>query len=330
MIERFGLFDGVLSDTATLVLAGVCVGAWLLAAGVIALAAAAGWVGAALRRELVRRTASWLALIVVLAIPVLAGPGWAVLGVGLLGVACYREFARATGLFRERVVSLCVALGIGATIWAALDQYYPLFVAVVPLGAALIAVASLPSDRPQGYIQRTALGLFAFLLFGPALGHLGYLANAADYRPVVLLLLIAVGLNDVFAFVVGKALGSRKLLPATSPGKTVAGALGALVLTTAAVVAMGRLAFAGTPMHGWLPLAALGVTVSVLGQAGDLMLSAIKRDLGLKDTGALIPGHGGLLDRFDSLLLVAPAAFYIIVLMGGVTFDPARRWLVGG
>jgi len=330
MSDRFGLFQGVLADATTIVLAGAGLGAWLLAAGVIVLCAAAGWVAPALRRELVRRTVSWLALIVVLALPVLAGPGWTALGVGLLGVACYREFARATGLFRERAVSLCVALGIVVTTLAVLESAYPIFVAVVPLGAALIAVASLPSDRPQGYIQRTALGLFAFLLFGPALGHLGYLANAADYRPVILLLLIAVGLNDVFAFVVGKAMGGRKLLPATSPGKTVAGGVGAVVLTTAAVAAMGRLAFAGTPMADWPALAALGVLVSVLGQAGDLMLSAIKRDLGLKDTGALIPGHGGLLDRFDSLLLVAPAAFYLVVLLGGVAFAPARRWLVGG
>ena len=76
-------------------------------------------------------------------------------------------------------------------------------------------------------------------------------------------------------------------------------------------------------------LIGLGLIVSVLGQLGDLMLSAIKRDIGIKDTGQLIPGHGGLLDRFDSTLLVAPAAFHFIGYLQGIGLDQTPRLMTG-
>ena len=82
--------------------------------------------------------------------------------------------------------------------------------------------------------------------------------------------------------------------------------------------------FAGTPVDRWPVLLGLGLVVSIAGQAGDLVLSSIKRDLGIKDMGAVIPGHGGWLDRFNSLLLVAPAAFHYINYFGGIplAIDP--------
>ena len=91
------------------------------------------------------------------------------------------------------------------------------------------------------------------------------------------------------------------------------------------VASLGHFIFAGTPMGDWVHLLPLGVLVALAGQLGDLVLSAIKRDLGLKDIGTTIPGHGGLLDRFDSILLVAPAAFHYIGFFNGVGKDePAR------
>jgi phosphatidate cytidylyltransferase len=77
-------------------------------------------------------------------------------------------------------------------------------------------------------------------------------------------------------------------------------------------------------------LVTLGVIISVVGQLGDLMLSSIKRDLGIKDTGAIIPGHGGLLDRFDSLILVAPAVFHFVGYFLGFGFFEQKRIFSGG
>jgi phosphatidate cytidylyltransferase len=96
------------------------------------------------------------------------------------------------------------------------------------------------------------------------------------------------------------------------------------------VMLVGRFAFADTVLADPLHLAILGVLISVLGQFGDLMLSSVKRDLGIKDMAATIPGHGGLLDRFDSLILVAPAAFHYINYFVGVGKDQAAHVLTGG
>jgi phosphatidate cytidylyltransferase len=167
-------------------------------------------------------------------------------------------------------------------------------------------------------------------LFGHCLGHLGYMANDADFRPIVMLIILTVELNDVFAYIAGKTFGHRKITPQTSPNKTLGGALGALILTTTLVSTVGHFVFAGSGVDTPVRLIGLGLIVSVAGQFGDLMVSSIKRDIGIKDMGASIPGHGGLLDRFDSMLLVAPAVFYYIGFFRGFGLDQPRRILTGG
>jgi phosphatidate cytidylyltransferase len=293
----------------------------LLAPAVIWLLVWLGRIDARLRAELLLRYRSWLVLTPLILVPILLGAAWTILGVGVLSLLCYREYARATGLFREKTVSIVVVLGILALTFAELDNWYRLFVALVPFTVGILAIAAILRDQPHGYIQRVALGIFGFALFGSCLGHLGYLANDRNYRPVLILLFLSVELNDVFAFIVGKTLGKRKLAPNTSPNKTVAGAAGALVLTTLVVAGVGRFVFEGTALANPVHLVILGVLVSVLGQFGDLMLSSIKRDLGIKDMAATIPGHGGLLDRFDSIILVGPAVFHYINYFVGVGTD---------
>lgn len=181
----------------------------------------------------------------------------------------------------------------------------------------LVVIVTLPTDQPSGYLQRVALGIMGFLLFGYSFSYLGLLAAATNGRPLLLMILLSVELNDVFAYCVGRAIGGRKLIPHTSPGKTLAGSVGALGLTAALVTGLAHFIFQGTAMDRWDLLLLLGIMVSVLGQLGDLVLSAIKRDLGLKDIGAAIPGHGGLLDRFDSLVLVPPAVYHFLSLCLG-------------
>lgn len=115
-------------------------------------------------------------------------------------------------------------------------------------------------------------------------------------------------LTDVGAYAAGRRFGRHKLAPAISPGKSVEGAIGGLVL--GALTAMLCVFVFGLPVA--LPLAAvIGLVLSCLGQLGDLAESLIKRQVGVKDSGTLIPGHGGVFDRLDSLLIVATATYYL-------------------
>jgi len=156
------------------------------------------------------------------------------------------------------------------------------------------------------------------------------MANDWNYRPMLLLILCSVELNDIFAYICGHLFGHRKFVPNTSPNKTVGGALGALVLTTPLVAVIAHFIWRDTALDSAIRLIGLGIIISIVGQFGDLMLSSIKRDLGLKDTARLIPGHGGVLDRFDSLILVAPAVFHYVNYFVGFAAGQPERIFTGG
>jgi phosphatidate cytidylyltransferase len=272
----------------------------------------AGRLDPSLRSELWRRYLSWLAMIPLIVVPVLLGAAWTILAIAVLCLLCFREFAAATGLFRERVLSLLVVLGILGLTFAVADHWYRLFVALTPMSVVVIMAVSTSVDRPKGYIQRVALAIFGFILFGTCLGHLAFMSNDRHYRTLILLLIFSVQLNDVFASIIARSLGGPKLLPQTNPSKTILGSLGAVFLTTPLVYFLAGLAFPEGRLSAPLERAVLGLMISVAGQVGDLTISAIKRDLGIKDMGAIIPGHGGVLDRANSLLLSAPAMFHVV------------------
>ena len=289
----------------------------------------AGKLTPALRADVWTRYKSWLVLAPLMVVPLLVGKLTAILAVGLLGALCYREFARATGLFRQHLVSAIVALGGLLITFAVADHWYGLFVALGSLTTSAIVIFSLFADQPKGYIQRVALGILAFVLFGLCLGHFSYFANDRLGAPIQLAILVCISLNDVFAYGTGKAFGRRKLSPNTSPNKTIGGALGALVLTSALFATIAHFIFQGTALDHPAHLLTLGALLSLTGQWGDLVMSSIKRDLGIKDMAATIPGHGGLLDRFDSLIFVGPAMFHYIGYFIGVGLDQPVRVISG-
>lgn len=281
------------------------------------------------------RWKSWAILSALMIIPILLGAFWTVLGVVVLCLGCYREFARATGLMRHKLISCVVVLGILTLSFATLDHYDRLFFATAPLTVALIAIITVAYDQPTGFIQRVALGVFGFSLFGFSLSYVGAFINHEHYRPILLFLLLSVCLNDVYAYCIGRGLGRRKAFPQTSPGKTLAGCWGAILATTVTVSVAGHFVFQGTALDRLGPLLFLGVLISVLAQTGDLVLSSIKRDLAIKNIGTAIPGHGGLLDRFDSMVFVPPAVYHFLSLcLGPLGEDYPERifsslWMIG-
>jgi phosphatidate cytidylyltransferase len=277
-----------------------------------------------------RRTLAWLVIAPVVAVPILLGRGWTMLAVCLLSLACWREFARATGVFRERLVSVAVVIVVLCVLFANLDHWPRLFFAAGPLGFVLVAMMALAGDRPRGYLQRTALGIFGVAFCAVGFGYLGLLANDPASRSILILMLLVTQLSDVCAYVTGSTLGRRALCPNTSPRKTLEGALGALVGSTAIMLLLGPFVFTEPPLADWRTLAAIGLLLGALSQLGDLMLSAVKRDIGIKDLGTLIPGHGGLLDRFDSLVLATPAYYHLISFFRGVATEVPVGLFSGG
>lgn len=323
--ERLFGFRHAFDDRVTMTLTLGVVALLLLAPLLIFLVTRVANLNADKRKELWDRYRSWIWLALFILIPILAGAFWTILAVATLSFLCYREYARITGLFRERTISFIVVIGILFVTFSVLANWYRFFLALFPLTVGLIAAAALIADQPKGYIQRVGLGVLGFALFGCALGHLGYIANDWNCRPILLLIICAVELNDIFAYICGHLFGHRKFVPNTSPNKTVGGALGAAALTTPLVAIGAHFVWIGTMLDTPIRLLGLGIIISVVGQFGDLMLSSIKRDLGLKDTAKLIPGHGGILDRFDSLILVAPAVFhYVGYFVGFGTGQPER------
>lgn len=258
------------------------------------------------------RLRTWWIITPLLLGPILLGAGPAIVMFTVATLLCYREFARATGLFRERGVSVLVGVGIVLLGLASLDNYYRMFVAVPSTGMGVIAAAAVVMDQPKGYIQRVALGVLGLVLVGSCLMHLAFLCNDAAYRPMLCMIIAGVQLNDMMAYCCGKALGRRKVFPNTSPNKTLAGHVGAIVIAAPLVAIMARFVFGGTTLGSWPWCTAIGLLISVGGQLGDLVLGSIKRDLGMKDLANTLPGHGGFLDRFNSSLLVAPAMFHLI------------------
>ncbi|MDZ4755957.1 MAG: phosphatidate cytidylyltransferase [Phycisphaerae bacterium] len=270
-----------------------------------------------LHRELMVRTISWSWLLAIIGAAILLGRGTTILAVLVLSLLAYRDFARATGVFRVRSLSIVVTLGMIALACASADRWHRLYFALTPLVIVLLAVITIPRDEPRGFVQRVGLAIMGFVLFGTALGYLGLLTDTPRYRALLIFLIAAIQLNDIFAFIVGRTLGGPKLIPNTSSGKTISGSVGAVILTTILVVVLGRFLFADTLMGSWTTLIGLGVASSIAGQLGDLGLSSIKRDIGIKDFAAAIPGHGGVLDRFDSLILVPPVLYHIISFVNG-------------
>ena len=319
-------FDNPFVLWASILLMGIALASPL----VILVLAQTGRLSEKSRQELLARCLTWAVLVPLLLAPILSGAAWTILGVGCLSLLCYLEFARNTPLKHERLINAAALAGIAAVTFGALDHWWEFFSGAFPLSVVVIVAISIFRDRPAGYLQRVALGALGFGLFGMGLGHLGYIANDDDYRPILILILVAVEANDIFAYLSGKTFGHRKLAPHTSPNKTIAGSLGAVILTSLLVLVLGRWAFAGSPVTHPIHLLIMGMLISILGQLGDLVLSSVKRDLGIKDMGHSLPGHGGLLDRFDSLLLVAPALHYYLGFFHGLGADQPVRIFTGG
>lgn len=189
------------------------------------------------------------------------------------------------------------------------------------LGALVISLVSLllltifryaQLQRPLFFLLAAAFGVFYLGLFMAHLPLLMALELGREWLIIATLITVA---SDSGAYYAGTRLGRHKLCPALSPGKTVEGLAGGVI---AALLVVGPVVWLWLPAINLLQALLFTFMLSFLGVAGDLAESLLKRGAGVKDSGTLLPGHGGLLDRIDSLLLVVPVLYYLLLATAGV------------
>jgi len=233
----------------------------------------------------------------------------------LLAIFGFTEFARATGLYRDWLMTGVVLLGIIAVGVVSIlpdpethvHGWYGMLMALPVYVVSAILMIPILRDQAKGQLQPIALAILGFIYIGWMFGHMAFLANAHNAYGYLLFLLFAVPLCDVSAFTFGRLFGRTKFRPNISPNKTWAGAIGAF-LVSMAFPWLVRFSF---PEFGPRELILAGMIVGIGSQLVDLSISVIKRYIGIKDMGALLEGHGGILDRTDSLIYVAPLFFHM-------------------
>jgi phosphatidate cytidylyltransferase len=249
-----------------------------------------------------------------LLIPILLGVVWFLPPVATLvlaGLAAsmaiieYCALAKALNIDVQRTIALvptvvaCVAVGDGSI---ALDGVFLLAL----LAVGIVAVAK--GQPGPGVLAAVAATVFGVVYIGVALGAVAAIRTIGG-REAVLLLIGTIIVSDSAQYYTGRAFGRAPLAPSISPKKTREGAIGGLVFGTAVMIGGGRFVF---PAASLALLAATGLVVVLFGIVGDLFESLLKRSAGVKDSSALIPGHGGILDRIDSWLFAGPAYYLFL------------------
>ena len=261
------------------------------------------------RNEFITRTLSGAVLLAVVLGCLMFGKATFLLLLLIIGLGSQIEFL---GISRQAAVepSRLLPLAIGAlVICGAFFSSAELLLLAIG-GSFLLFVLELyrGSNTPLGNIAAALMSVFYTTVPMAALALIGLRGGEYNYRYVLAIIAIT-WINDIFAYIVGVTMGRHRLFERISPKKSWEGFFGGLLFATAAAVAVG--AMLGESLLIW---GGLGVVVVMGAVLGDLVESMFKRSVGVKDSGALIPGHGGMLDRFDALLFAAPfVLFYLTI-----------------
>jgi phosphatidate cytidylyltransferase len=244
--------------------------------------------------------------------------------IAILAAYEYRQLANAGASGRGRIPLLWMMPSI-VVLFIAL-YYRPIeapLAVISALGMLLFAWAGFRAPLER-VLPVTAAGIFGLLYVAYPLTLLPLLLKReqGDGKALLIFLLVCVWAGDIAALYVGRAIGKRKLAPSLSPGKTWEGAAASVLgsmLAVYGIVCLGDLLTArgNTMLHITEPLwqtFLLAAILNIAAQVGDLLESALKRSVGVKDSGTMLPGHGGILDRIDALLLAAPVLWYALLI----------------
>lgn len=260
---------------------------------------------------------SWWYIATPVLIALLLGPLY------LLGlfyfITCYAltEFVKHSGFKSlhkplSAIFIFCTTVQYLAIFYQSLTLFYVIIPLMMLWVLPILVILKAEIEQLPRLTALTLCGLLLsyYLAHVPALPQLnpGLWRDREQAMISILLLILMTELNDIFQFLSGKSFGRKKIVPDISPNKTEAGFLGALAATTALMAVLAPMLLGITTIQAVV----LGALLSITGMFGDLLFSALKRYYGVKDFSDLIPGHGGLLDRLDSLILTAPLYFHLL------------------
>lgn len=268
------------------------------------------------------RTRAWWVMVLLLSAALFAGRGVTTIFFALVSFGALKEFLTLIPLrSADRRVMFWAYAAIPVQYLLIRTGSVGIFTVFIPVYMFMIIPMRMISiGETRGFVRAAAITQWALMGAVYGLGHtaaLLYLRGqgtasvdvaVTSGQGLLLFLLIVTQMNDVAAFCTGKLIGGPKIIPSVSPNKTWAGFIGGIVTTTALGAVLGPLL---TPMRLDHALLA-GLGIGIFGFFGDATLSAVKRDLGVKDAGSIIPGHGGVLDRVNSLMFTAPLFFHFI------------------
>lgn len=266
--------------------------------------------------ELKTRTKSWWLMATLFLLAAVISPIITYIGIGFLSFAALREFYSVIRLRRsDRVGMFWCYLAIPIQYYFAYMGWYGVFIIFIPVFMFIWIPFVLVLAGETKMIMTSMAGLptsLMFCVFG--ISHMAYLISlpeiegfSAGGKGLLLFLIFITQINDVMQFIWGKLLGRHKILPKVSPNKTWEGFAGGLIST----VVIGYFMSFLTPLNDWQVII-ISFLIAGVGFMGDVVVSAIKRDVGVKDMGDSIPGHGGVLDRIDSLSMTAPIFFHLV------------------
>ena len=267
--------------------------------------------------ELARRVFSSLALATIALFSAWYGGFVFALVWGVAAIAVWREWATIIGL-DSSLFSTALWVGALGVIASIAMEFFPLnspLLAFIPAVVAGLALAVLYRRAGLNWLWICGGPVYATAII---VGPLALRNRVSDGLVILVWLFLVVWISDIGAFFAGRRIGGPKLWPSVSPKKTWSGSIGGLIAGT--VVPVGfvfavQTLFGPVWLSGWV-LIALTVSTAVIAEGGDLFESAMKRRFGLKDSGSLIPGHGGLMDRLDSYGAAALYVFLISQLLG--------------
>lgn len=269
-------------------------------------------------KEVNLRIKSWWVMATVFTFAILINHNLSLIFLAFLCFLAFKEYLSLIPTNRaHRNILFWAYLAIPIQFYWIYIGWYGMFIIFIPVYMFLfLPIQMILIGESKGFLRTMGTVHWGLMLMVFGLSHLAYLlivpgttgANAAGGAGLVLYIVILTQCNDVAQFIWGKMLGKHKVIPRVSPNKTWEGLIGGIITTMLLALLLAPLL---TPLTLWSTLFT-GFFISIAGFIGDVNISSLKRDLGIKDTGTTIPGHGGILDRVDSLTYTAPLFFHFI------------------